>query len=337
MTRPMWIPATTKDSDTKKFAKTNHHLSLLSQKSRNSNSGKVVLWETSPPSSRSAGFLNKVTIPCPNTSSLDVLACHAVNSISLDSVAEALPQIIPYLIISENLYPKTSNLEGDTSEHCNILPYISTGPLRPSVSEFQMTVKIKPSSFQSYGHHHVSPGPITMTTCYVTSVCPSYRQWSSLPNHNTSSSSSRRSSMIAPTQTELFPSQFTGLAIYIIYVGLTLCSPNSCLQTGAGSGLVLGETYKTSQDTNSWAPPWVIPGEDFEKALESGIFTTPPPSDLDAGSNKETTQPKQYWVLNSHSISQHVHESQQSVEGAENEFILPMLDAYREICLLPGN
>ena len=30
----------------------------------------MVLWDTSPPSSRSAGFLNKVTIPCPNNSSL---------------------------------------------------------------------------------------------------------------------------------------------------------------------------------------------------------------------------------------------------------------------------
>ena len=52
----------------------------------NSNSGKMVLWDTSPPSSWSTGFLNKVTIPCLNTPSLDLLACCAVSSTSLDSV-----------------------------------------------------------------------------------------------------------------------------------------------------------------------------------------------------------------------------------------------------------
>ena len=30
----------------------------------------MVLWDTSPPSSQFAGFLNKVAIPCPNNSSL---------------------------------------------------------------------------------------------------------------------------------------------------------------------------------------------------------------------------------------------------------------------------
>ena len=33
----------------------------------------MVLWDISPPSSRSAGFLNKVAIPCPDKSSLNVL------------------------------------------------------------------------------------------------------------------------------------------------------------------------------------------------------------------------------------------------------------------------
>jgi len=36
--------------------------------------------------SKSAGFLNKVSIPCPNNLSLYLLACHAVSSISLDLV-----------------------------------------------------------------------------------------------------------------------------------------------------------------------------------------------------------------------------------------------------------
>ena len=43
----------------------------------------MVLWGSSPPSSQSADFLNKVTIVCPNTSPLDLLACHLVSSRSL--------------------------------------------------------------------------------------------------------------------------------------------------------------------------------------------------------------------------------------------------------------
>ena len=46
----------------------------------------MVLWGTNPPSSQPAGFPNKVVIPCANTMSLDLLACHAVSSTSLDSV-----------------------------------------------------------------------------------------------------------------------------------------------------------------------------------------------------------------------------------------------------------
>ena len=39
------------------------------------------------PSSWSASFLIKVLIPCPNTSSPDVLAYHVVSRASLDSIA----------------------------------------------------------------------------------------------------------------------------------------------------------------------------------------------------------------------------------------------------------
>ena len=46
----------------------------------------MVLWDTSPPSSWSAGFLNKVAIPCPNTLSLDLLTCRGVSSRKLNSV-----------------------------------------------------------------------------------------------------------------------------------------------------------------------------------------------------------------------------------------------------------
>ena len=52
------------------------------------NSGKMVLWDISPPSSWPANFLNEVLISCPNDLSLDLLACCAVSSMSLDLVRE---------------------------------------------------------------------------------------------------------------------------------------------------------------------------------------------------------------------------------------------------------
>ena len=45
----------------------------------------MVLWDTGPPYSCSAGFLNKVTIPCLIDSYLYLLSC-LVSSVSLDSV-----------------------------------------------------------------------------------------------------------------------------------------------------------------------------------------------------------------------------------------------------------
>ena len=65
---------------------------LLSQYNRslNSNSSRTVPWDTSPPSSWSAGFPNKVIISCPNNSSLCVLTyCTAM---SLDLVTLTAPQ-----------------------------------------------------------------------------------------------------------------------------------------------------------------------------------------------------------------------------------------------------
>ena len=81
----------------------------------NSNSGKLVLWDTSPPSSWSAGFPNKVTILCPNSSSLDLLACHVASSMSLDSVKKKKTKVTfffifksnnsePYVTYSENVF-----------------------------------------------------------------------------------------------------------------------------------------------------------------------------------------------------------------------------------------
>ena len=46
----------------------------------------MVLWDMSPPSSWSAGF------PCPNSLSLDLLACCGVSSTSLDLVTQTLEE-----------------------------------------------------------------------------------------------------------------------------------------------------------------------------------------------------------------------------------------------------
>ena len=60
-------------------------LTFQYKRSLHSNLNKMVLCNTSPPSSQSAGFLNKVPIPFPNNSYLHLLACPEVSSMSLDS------------------------------------------------------------------------------------------------------------------------------------------------------------------------------------------------------------------------------------------------------------
>ena len=53
------------------------------------NPGKMVLWDTCPPSSQ---LLNNITIPCVNNLSLDLLVCHVASSTSLDSVTLSEPR-----------------------------------------------------------------------------------------------------------------------------------------------------------------------------------------------------------------------------------------------------
>ena len=80
VTKPTWTAARTKDSRTKKLATTSHNPFPFSiKRSLISNLGKMVLRDMSLPSSQSAGFLNKVALPCPSSSSLDLLACCAVS------------------------------------------------------------------------------------------------------------------------------------------------------------------------------------------------------------------------------------------------------------------
>ena len=72
MTSPMWTAARTKNLQNSSGvwpAPRSLHQPAISPTlfykiSLNSNSGKTVLWNTGP-SSQSAGFLNKVAIPCP--------------------------------------------------------------------------------------------------------------------------------------------------------------------------------------------------------------------------------------------------------------------------------
>ena len=51
--------------------------------------GETVLWDSSPPSSQSADFLNTISIPCPNNSRHDLLVCHVAGSTSLDLVTRS--------------------------------------------------------------------------------------------------------------------------------------------------------------------------------------------------------------------------------------------------------
>ena len=60
--------------------------SPFSIKSLHPNSETMVFWDSGPPFSWSAGFPNKVTIPCPSNLSLDLLACRGASSSNLDLI-----------------------------------------------------------------------------------------------------------------------------------------------------------------------------------------------------------------------------------------------------------
>ena len=82
VTRPRGTTARTKDSNTKKFAKTSTLPSTLSIKEAR------ILPRERLPSSQFAGFPNKVANPCPNNLSLNLLACCAVSRENLGSVSK---------------------------------------------------------------------------------------------------------------------------------------------------------------------------------------------------------------------------------------------------------
>lgn len=62
-----------------------HLLFLFYKRNQHPNSGKLIL-NTSPPSSRSAGFLNEAAISCPDNLSLHLMAHCVASSTSMDSV-----------------------------------------------------------------------------------------------------------------------------------------------------------------------------------------------------------------------------------------------------------
>ena len=68
----------------------------------------MVLWDTSPPSSWSAGFPNKVAISCPNSLSLDLLARLVASSTSLDLVTVLSVPHLPLIQLSSSLLPQSS-------------------------------------------------------------------------------------------------------------------------------------------------------------------------------------------------------------------------------------
>ena len=82
-----WTATRTKGACIKKFATTRHTFSY--KRNLNANLGNMVLWDASPLSSQSTDFQDKVSIPCPKSSSLGLLACCAVSSTNLDSVTVA--------------------------------------------------------------------------------------------------------------------------------------------------------------------------------------------------------------------------------------------------------
>ena len=84
-----------KGFSTKKFATTNDLIYFLYKRSLTSNFRKMVLWDNNPLSPQSAGFPGKVTIPCTNTSSLDLLVYYVVSSMSLTLVTLASLVIEP--------------------------------------------------------------------------------------------------------------------------------------------------------------------------------------------------------------------------------------------------
>ena len=90
-------------------------IKLSKNKAQLSNPVKMVLWDTSTPSFQCAGLPNKYTIPCSNASSLDLLACHAVSSRSLDSVTFFLQPCLrwPYCELRLKEYSLPAKVYGD--------------------------------------------------------------------------------------------------------------------------------------------------------------------------------------------------------------------------------
>ena len=89
--------------------------SLFYKRSQHPDPSKMALWDSSPPSSQCAGFLNKVVISFPNNSSLDYLALCDVSNMSLDSVTHGGSVLLtPALYIKGKMAEKFPKLINET-------------------------------------------------------------------------------------------------------------------------------------------------------------------------------------------------------------------------------
>ena len=79
-------------ASTKKFTTISTSLSFSIKQAWILSFSHMDLWDISPSSSWFAGFPSKVTIPCSNISSLNLLSCHAARSSSSDSVTHPSTQ-----------------------------------------------------------------------------------------------------------------------------------------------------------------------------------------------------------------------------------------------------
>lgn len=97
-----------------------HPFSLFYKRNWHPNPGKMVLWDTSPSSSGSAGFLNKVNIPYPNNFSLNLLACSVVSSMTIDLIIVLPSSPHLNLILANEHFFNFSNISHDIKSHQNV-------------------------------------------------------------------------------------------------------------------------------------------------------------------------------------------------------------------------
>ena len=118
MTRPTWTSARIKDSCTEKFAMNSHTPSRFSRKKSKFSLRKD---GSASPSSQTASFLNRVTIPCPSVFSLDLSACHVARSVNLDlgMLTHSVPSVLINYFEFHNKPARCVDPDrGELTSHC---------------------------------------------------------------------------------------------------------------------------------------------------------------------------------------------------------------------------